>query len=70
MSSGVVWMRDSWVAVNVLTSNGPCLPMEASEALPIGAVLLATAVGLLVYLMIAAWPAEPARDLAGDPDVS
>jgi hypothetical protein len=28
-------MRDSWVAVNVLIGNGPCLPMEASEALPI-----------------------------------
>ena len=27
-------MRDSWVAVNVLTSNRPCLPMEDSEALP------------------------------------
>jgi hypothetical protein len=28
-------MRDGWVAVNVLTSNDPCLPPDASEALPI-----------------------------------
>lgn len=32
---GVVWMRDGWVAVNRLTSNEPCLPPAASEALPI-----------------------------------
>jgi anaerobic selenocysteine-containing dehydrogenase len=32
---GLVWMRDGWVAVNVLTSNDPCLPPDASEALPI-----------------------------------
>lgn len=32
---GVVWMRDGWVAVNRLTSNEPCLPPDASEALSI-----------------------------------
>ena len=26
-------MRDSWVAMNVLTRNGTCLLMEASQAL-------------------------------------
>jgi hypothetical protein len=28
-------MRDGWVAVNALTSNQPCVPPAASEALPI-----------------------------------
>jgi anaerobic selenocysteine-containing dehydrogenase len=32
---GLVWMRDGWVAVNRLTSGDPCMPPEASEALPI-----------------------------------
>jgi anaerobic selenocysteine-containing dehydrogenase len=32
---GVVWMRDGWLAVNALTSNQPCVPPAASEALPI-----------------------------------
>ena len=32
---GLVWMRDGWVAVNVLTSGDSCLSPEAAEALPI-----------------------------------
>ena len=48
----------------------PGSPSIGNLVTTIGAVLLATAVGLLVYAMITAWPAEPARDLAGDPDVS
>ena len=32
---GLVWMRDGWVTVNALTSNGPCLPPAAADALPI-----------------------------------
>jgi anaerobic selenocysteine-containing dehydrogenase len=32
---GLVWMRDGWVAVNSLTSNDPCMPVSASEALSI-----------------------------------